>query len=794
MTLTTRLVGLILTLYLHVLMPPPGPPAPQNSPQPAVVSSTWTFDQQSVAALYELLDAGAWKKALDLLRSMQSADARLYEQNRFPYLEARLLLKTGQPEPALLLLQRTRATDPLLERRILQQMVEARRALGQSNEETSLLEQLLSRFTAQVSADSLRLRLAQLEQRRGNPRRALEYLSVIQDKALRRRAGFERAAIHQAQGNTSEARREWSALVAGSTTDDWALKAVRALDRTEPATVAKEARWRRAEIYSANREFAAAEKHLHVLRSLPASRATDLYFFQTARNDFQAGRNEQAIESFREVARRFPESDFAAQAEYLVANTYLRQLKYAEAVAAYRSARRRYPDNPHLENAWNNEVDALRWLRRYEDPENGAIATAGEALASQKNAAGLNVLFNRAKVYIDLSRIPEAEADLRALVNTPGQWPPLLRADEARYWLGWTLEQQGRAVEAVEQYLVVFNPDASHYAELSRARLEALASDPVVAARLEAWRDAAGQSRRLEELQKVAALEIPGGAWEQARRQARARLDEQPAVGRIRSLRMIPERPLRSAESPAVDPVIEPFVELYFLHLFDEAAEELRALPETARRQLLRSSDAVVYHFHLATLQQRAGQTGESVQTAFRLLAAARLAGAELPPPLAQMLYPFHFRDEIEKAAARHNLDPFFIAAVIQQESLFDPRAKSGAAARGLMQLIVSTANRYSRAAGLAAVDEDDLYRPEVSIAIGAAHLKALADQFNGSPEKIAAAYNAGEDAVDRWQQKSSRVPQLFVPDIGFAETKKYVLLVLRNHNRYRQIYGGKTG
>ncbi|MGI8784433.1 MAG: tetratricopeptide repeat protein [Acidobacteriota bacterium] len=364
MTLTTRLVGLILTLYLHFLTPLPAPPPPQNAPQSAIISSTRTLDQQSVAALYELLDAGAWKKALDQLRSMQSADARLYEQNRFPYLEARLLLKTGQPEPALLLLQRTRATDPLLERRILQQMVEAQRALGRSNEEASLLEQLLSRFAAQVSADSLRLRLAQLEQRRGNPRRALEYLSAVQDKALRRRAGFERAAIHQAQGNISEARREWNALVAGSTTDDWALKAARALDRAEPATVAEDARWRRAEIYSANREFAAAEKHLQALRSLPASRATDLYFFQTARNDFQAGRNEQAIEAFREVARRFPESDFAAQAEYLVANTYLRQLKYAEAVAAYRSARRRYPHNPHLENAWNNEVAALRWLQR----------------------------------------------------------------------------------------------------------------------------------------------------------------------------------------------------------------------------------------------------------------------------------------------------------------------------------------------------------------------------------------------------------------------------------------------
>jgi soluble lytic murein transglycosylase len=152
--------------------------------------------------------------------------------------------------------------------------------------------------------------------------------------------------------------------------------------------------------------------------------------------------------------------------------------------------------------------------------------------------------------------------------------------------------------------------------------------------------------------------------------------------------------------------------------------------------------------------------------------------------------YPAPYRQAILSAAKARKLDPRFILALIKQESVFKPSAKSPAGARGLLQLTVDAAQKYATAAGLNTVRESELYEPSTSITVGAEYLEHLSKLFPGMIEPVAASYNGGEDNVARWLKRSKRQdPGVFTSEVGFDETKGYVQKVMANYRVYRKLY-----
>ena len=153
-------------------------------------------------------------------------------------------------------------------------------------------------------------------------------------------------------------------------------------------------------------------------------------------------------------------------------------------------------------------------------------------------------------------------------------------------------------------------------------------------------------------------------------------------------------------------------------------------------------------------------------------------------------LYPAPYRQAILSAAKTRKLDPRFILALIRQESVFKPLAKSPAGARGLLQLTMDAAQKYGPGAGLNAVRESQLYQPETSITVGAEYLQHLTKLFPGMLEPVAASYNGGEDNVARWLERAKRKdPGVFTAEVGFEETKGYVQKVMANYRVYRRLY-----
>lgn len=152
--------------------------------------------------------------------------------------------------------------------------------------------------------------------------------------------------------------------------------------------------------------------------------------------------------------------------------------------------------------------------------------------------------------------------------------------------------------------------------------------------------------------------------------------------------------------------------------------------------------------------------------------------------------YPAPYRQAILAAAKSRKLDPRFILALIKQESVFKPLAKSPAGARGLLQLTMDAAQKYAPAAGFNSVRESQLYQPETSITVGAEYLESLTKMFPEMIEPVAASYNGGEDNVARWLKRSKRKdPGVFTSEVGFDETKGYVQKVMSNYRVYRKLY-----
>jgi len=152
--------------------------------------------------------------------------------------------------------------------------------------------------------------------------------------------------------------------------------------------------------------------------------------------------------------------------------------------------------------------------------------------------------------------------------------------------------------------------------------------------------------------------------------------------------------------------------------------------------------------------------------------------------------YPAPYRQAIVSAAKARKLDPRFILALMRQESVFKPFAKSPAGARGLLQLTLDTAQKYAPAAGLNSLRENQLYQPETSIMLGAEYIEHLAQMFPDMLEPIAASYNGGEDNVARWLERAGHKDRgVFTAEIGFDETKGYVQKVMSNYRVYRHLY-----
>jgi soluble lytic murein transglycosylase len=159
-----------------------------------------------------------------------------------------------------------------------------------------------------------------------------------------------------------------------------------------------------------------------------------------------------------------------------------------------------------------------------------------------------------------------------------------------------------------------------------------------------------------------------------------------------------------------------------------------------------------------------------------------------------EITLPLKHEDIIRQQAADKDLDAALIAAICYQESKFQDRT-SHAGARGVMQLLPSTADYIARKSGGTQFEQGDLADPQINIAYGSWYLRYLLDHYDGNERLAIAAYNAGETNVDKWVEEAGG-PDKFTTDadIPFAETRAYVASVEEKQEQYRKKYPAELG
>lgn len=735
----------------------------------------------------------------DLLRTSPETVAR----NNYDYLLARLLEQRGAFAEAVPHFQKVVARNSPLAGYALWHLAEIARAGGKRIDEQAALQKLTTQYTDHLWRERALRRLSESHFHSGNYQAVLTTLRTLGPRRdVLPRVGEAQVALRQ----TEAARASFEAALAGNSTDDTALNAILNLDELDAAQqklLSETEHLRRARILQFNRFFAEARPHwLAVINGFPKSRARAESLFQLGRNYFLENKFAEALPWYERVGTEFPQMEEGEQGFYYVGHCYQFSDQTDKAIARYELYLQRYPKGKFIGYAHLNAIDTLRSAGRLEQALRWAQRVQTDF---GESFFGITALFQQAKLRLGKEDYAGALADFTALraknLNVRGQIATT-NLPEVIFMRAYCLEKLGRFDEALTEYLSLNegrgNSAAAYayYGQRATARMRALATNlrakNVFATRREFWVTQARQAAALTN----------AGTTKFAANQALRLVDDEKTRQELFGLLRAAYAKLPGYEAPTLNftlagrtaPLANGALaatgtshatianELLFLGLYDEGAAELAAAQ-------MASSNTVAYYC----------ARGDCVNYTFRLFDPLLRSLPEdyrlelLPRELAEVFYPFPFRGELKKHAGGRGIDPRFVLSIARQESSYNTRVKSAAAARGMLQFIAPTANQISAQLGLKDFEQDDLYEPGTAILIGSQYMKNLFDWF-GTSQAAAAAYNGSEESVARWLARAgSKEVDRFVIEVAKRETKDYVFKVLNNLQAYKTIYATES-
>jgi soluble lytic murein transglycosylase len=237
----------------------------------------------------------------------------------------------------------------------------------------------------------------------------------------------------------------------------------------------------------------------------------------------------------------------------------------------------------------------------------------------------------------------------------------------------------------------------------------------------------------------------------------------------------------------AQDPRFIRGTELWELSMHEEARMEFEALREAVSTDPESS-------FRLANHLYEIGLYRSAIFAAREVLSLAGLESQSesltAPAYFNHIRYGLYYHDLVLTEEERYGHDPLFMFSVIRQESLFEGFVQSNAGARGLMQVVPATGAQLASELGWPpGYEEDDLYRPIVSVRFGSYYLNKNRDLLGGSVYGSLAAYNAGPGNALVWKELAGDEPDLFLEIVRFQETRNYIRFIYEIFDTYKTFY-----
>ncbi len=225
---------------------------------------------------------------------------------------------------------------------------------------------------------------------------------------------------------------------------------------------------------------------------------------------------------------------------------------------------------------------------------------------------------------------------------------------------------------------------------------------------------------------------------------------------------------------------------LWELGLYDDARTEFETL-----RVSLKDKPQELYRLMNTLLEK--GIYRSAILASRQILDLASLSDADTlraPVYFNHIRFGIYYKDQIFASAKTENINPMFLLSVMRQESLFEGFAISSAGARGLMQIMPATGKEISSGMKWPTdYTDDDLYRPIISVPMGARYLARQRDYFQNSLYAALSAYNGGPGNTIQWSQMAGDDPDLLLEVIRAEQTRTYIMRIYENFNLYRLIY-----
>lgn len=158
---------------------------------------------------------------------------------------------------------------------------------------------------------------------------------------------------------------------------------------------------------------------------------------------------------------------------------------------------------------------------------------------------------------------------------------------------------------------------------------------------------------------------------------------------------------------------------------------------------------------------------------------------------IMKLFYPRKYSQYVEKYSSEYNVDELLVYAVIKAESNFNSDATSNSDAKGLMQLMDTTASEISSNITTdVSFESSQLFDAETNIRIGVKYLSELLEKYDGNLYIALAAYNAGIGNVDRWISEGKiKKDGSDIENIPYKETNNYVRKIIRDYEIYKDLY-----
>lgn len=159
---------------------------------------------------------------------------------------------------------------------------------------------------------------------------------------------------------------------------------------------------------------------------------------------------------------------------------------------------------------------------------------------------------------------------------------------------------------------------------------------------------------------------------------------------------------------------------------------------------------------------------------------------------ILKVVYPLTHFEIVKEEASKNGLDPYLVMAVIKTESGFNSNAISNKDAKGLMQIIDSTASDVNDKINVSENVKNDIYDERVNIALGCKYLGSLIKKYNGNYYIAICAYNAGMGNVDKWLEQGlidDSLDRHRNVNLPFKQTDKYLDKVISTYKMYKMLY-----